>query len=78
MVNIRLAEIKDCEACCRLSEIKELETADGSYISEDYFKKIVDEDEMFFVAEDSNQIVGYILGEPMKVNLAFLSLLTVD
>lgn len=78
MTNIRLAKIEDCNACSKLSEIKELAAADGSFISENYFKKNVDDDEMFFVAEDNNQIVGYILGEPLKDNLAFLSLLTID
>ena len=76
MVIIRLAKIEDCDACCKLSEIKELATADGSYISENYFQKNVDEDEMFFVAEEAGKIVGYILGEPLKDNLAFLSLLS--
>lgn len=78
MVKIRLAKIKDCKACSKLSEIEELKTANGEFISEDYFRKNVDEDEMFFVAEENNQIIGYILGEPLKGNVAFLGLLTVD
>lgn len=78
MTTIRLARIEDCKACCRLSEIEELQTPDGGSISENYFKKNIDDDEMFFVAEENDEIVGYILGEPMKDNLAFLSLLTVD
>ncbi|MFP4424278.1 MAG: GNAT family N-acetyltransferase [Candidatus Woesearchaeota archaeon] len=78
MVNIRLARIGDCKPCCKLSEIKELETPGGGFISENYFKKNIDDDEMFFVAEDNDEIVGYILGEPMKDNMAFLSLLTID
>lgn len=75
---IRLAKPKDCKACHELSKIKELEVADGSYISEDYFKKMVDKDEMFFVAEKDNKIIGYLLGEPLKGDMAFLSLLAVD
>jgi len=78
MVVIRLARIEDCKACSKLSEIKELAIADGTYISENYFKSNVDDDEMFFVAELDSKIVGYILGEPMKGNMAYLSLLAVD
>jgi len=78
MVKIRLAKIEDCTACCNLSKIKELATPEGGHISENYFKKNVDDDEMFFVAEEDGKIVGYILGEPLKDNLTFLSLLTVD
>ena len=79
MTRIRLARIEDCAACHELSKIKELATADGGNISENYFKYLVDSDEMFFVAVDDNdeKIIGYILGEPMKSDLAFLSLLTV-
>ena len=78
MVLIRLAKTEDCKECCKLSQIKELSVADGSYVSEDYFKVMTEEDEMFFVAEEEGKIVGYVLGEPMKDSLAFLSLLTVE
>ncbi len=78
MVNIRLARIDDCLICSELSKIEELMIANGSYVSEDYFKNFVDSDELFFVAEIDNNIVGYILGEPIKGNLAFLGLFTVE
>lgn len=78
MITIRLAKLDDCKACCELSQIKELACADGSYISKNYFEKMVDKDKMFFVAEENDKIVGFVLGEPMKDNLAFMSLLTVD
>lgn len=77
MVNVRLAKIDDCKACAELSKIKELET-NGDYVPEDYFKLLVDDDEMFFIAEFENKIVGFIVGEPMKGGLAFMSILTVD
>lgn len=77
MVNIRLAKIEDCKACAELSKIKELET-NGDYVPEDYFKLLVDDDEMFFIAESENKVVGFIVGEPMKGGLAFMSILAVD
>jgi len=75
---IRLATKKDCISCAELSKIKELKDPHGDFISEEYFRNFVDVDEMFFVAEDNNKIVGYILGEPLKCNLALLGLLTVS
>lgn len=78
MVEIRLAKLEDCEACAKLSEIEELKTPDGEFISTEYFKENIDDDELFFVAEDEGKIVGYIFGEPMKSKMAYLSLLAVD
>jgi len=78
MVRIRLAKIEDCKNCSELSRIEELRPAGSDFISEEYFRGFVDEDEMFFVAEKEREIVGYILGEPMKGNLAHLGLLTVN
>lgn len=78
MVEIRLAKIGDCKKCAELSRIEELRPAGSDFISEGYFRIFVDKDEMFFVAEDKGKIIGYILGEPMKGNLANLGLLTVD
>ena len=78
MVNIRLANLDDCKKCAKLSEIEELKTATGTFITENYFRIFVDEDEMFFVAEENEEIAGYILGEPRKGKLANLGLLTVS
>ena len=78
MVKIRHATLKDCKKCAELSKIVELKPIIGGYISERYFKLFVDKYKMFFVAEENNKIVGYILGEPMKGNIAHLGLLSVD
>ena len=78
MVKIRTAELSDCKICTGLSQIQELQTAGGSFIPEDYFKVCVDEDEMFIIAELKGEIIGYILGEPMKGNNAHISLLVVS
>jgi ribosomal protein S18 acetylase RimI-like enzyme len=78
MINIRLAKLKDCKRCAELSEIDELKTAAGEFLPEEYFKIFVDEDQLFFVAEEEGKLLGYILGEPMKGKMAFLGLLAVD
>ena len=78
MVLIRTATLQDCRLCEELSRIKELTPADGTYITEEYFRCFVDPYDLFFVAEDHGEIVGYILGEPMKGNMAHLGLLTVS
>ena len=77
-MKIRLAITKDCKRCAELSRIQELKPTIGGYITSGYFKNFVDKDKMFFVAEENNQVVGYILGEPLKGKLALLGLLSVD
>ena len=78
MAKIRIAELKDCRRCAELSKIEELKPAVGGYPPKKYFELFVDKDKMFFVAEENDNIVGYILGEPMKGNIANLGLLAVD
>ena len=78
MIKIRNATLKDCRKCAELSRIPELELPLEKYISEKYFRLFVDSDKMFFVAEKGREIIGYVLGEPMKGNLANLGLLAVD
>jgi ribosomal protein S18 acetylase RimI-like enzyme len=75
---IRDATKKDCKACEQLSRIDELKAADGSHISEKYFLSFVDQDKMFFIAEENKKVAGYILGEPLKGKVALLGMLTVD
>jgi ribosomal protein S18 acetylase RimI-like enzyme len=78
MLKIRSAKIEDCKKCSELSRIKELEITNNKYISEDYFRCFIDDDDMFFVAEENKEILGYLLGEPLKGKLALLGLLTVN
>lgn len=78
MVLIRLATLDDCGTCAELSKIRELALTDGSYIPENFFKVRVDDDELFFVAEDQGKVVGYVVGEPLKGGIVYLSLFTVD
>ena len=77
-MKIRLATKKDCKRCAELSKIAELKPTIGGYITPNYFKNFVDKDKMFFVAEENNEVLGYILGEPLKGKLALLGLLSVD
>ena len=75
---IRPASHKDCETCAQLSRIEELATPDGDHLRVEFFSANVDEDEMFIVAEENEQVMGYVLGQPMKGGYAYLSLLAVD
>ena len=77
MVNIRKATKKDIGSIVELSKIEELKTATGGFISESYFNEFIDENGIVFVAEDNDNIIGYVLGEPMKGKLANLGLLAV-
>ena len=77
-MKIRLAILEDCKGCAELSRIEELRPADSDFISEGYFRTFIDRDKMFFVAEEEGEIIGYILGEPMKGGLAYLGLFTVS
>ena len=61
-----------------MSRIDELENPVEGHAPEEYFKLCVDDDEMFIVAEEEGKIVGYILGEPMKGNVAYVGFLTVS
>ena len=77
MVKVRKATKGDIASIVELSKIAELKTAAGGFISESYFKEFMDEAGIVYVAEDNDDIVGYVLGEPMKGKLANLGLLSV-
>ncbi|NHJ14434.1 MAG: GNAT family N-acetyltransferase [Candidatus Thorarchaeota archaeon] len=75
---IRAAMLQDCETCAQLSRIEEHEVPGGNHIPADFFAANVDEDKMFIVAENNGEVMGYVLGQPMKSGYAYLSLLAVD
>jgi ribosomal protein S18 acetylase RimI-like enzyme len=75
---IRPALHQDCETCAGLSRIEEHEVPGGDHLPSDFFAANIDEDEMFIVAEDNGEVMGYILGQPMKGGYAYLSLLAID
>ncbi|MGY5873874.1 MAG: GNAT family N-acetyltransferase [Candidatus Thorarchaeota archaeon] len=77
-ITIRPAAVDDCEVCARLSRIQELDSADADYIPANFFEANIDDDEMFLVAELKGNVVGYVLGQPMKGDIASLTLLTVE
>ncbi len=75
---IRPALFQDCETCALLSRIEEHAIPGGDHIPVDFFAANIDADEMFIVAEENGQVMGYVLGQPMKGGYAYLSLLAVD
>ena len=74
---IRPATPADCARCAALSRIEELRPGTGPYIPERYFRQFSDT-KLFFVAAEKGRVVGYILGEEMRGNLANLGLFAVD
>ena len=75
---IRPARLQDCKKCVELGKIEELKTPEGWDIPINFFQQHIDKDELFLVAEEDNNIVGFALGDPMKGKTAFLIFLTVD
>jgi ribosomal protein S18 acetylase RimI-like enzyme len=75
---VKLGTANDCEACAQLSRIEELDSPGADYIPAEFFEAHVDDDEMFLVAELSGNVVGCVVGQPMKGDWAYISLLAVD
>lgn len=77
-IKVRLGTINDCEACARLSKIEELLSPGVDNLPAEFFEAYIDDDEMFLVAEVEGNVVGCVVGQPMKGNWAYISILTVD
>ncbi|MHA2068895.1 MAG: GNAT family N-acetyltransferase, partial [Candidatus Thorarchaeota archaeon] len=77
-IKVRPAVVNDCEVCAQLSRIEEHEAPAADYLPAGFFEDNIDDDEMFLVAEAKGEVVGYVLGQPMKGDYAYLSLLAVD
>lgn len=84
MALIRSAKPADAKRCEEISRIPELKDAEGNFIPDNYFRNcaLENDDGLFMVAEtqDSkdNEIIGYILGDRLKGNIAHLGLLAVS
>ncbi len=77
-VTVRPARREDCARCAELSRIPELVAIDGTYVGEPFFRRYVDDDGLFLVAEEGNEVKGYILVEPCKGKIAYVQFLAVD
>ncbi len=77
-IKVRPGVVSDCEMCAQLSRIEELDSPGADYVPAELFEAHIDDDEMFLVAEVEGKVVGYVVGQPMKGDWAYISLLTVD
>ena len=77
MVTIRPARLEDCQTCHELGKIQELAFTNGSFLPEEFFRIRVDHDQMFFVAEEEGQVIGFVVGEPLKGGIAYMGSFTV-
>jgi ribosomal protein S18 acetylase RimI-like enzyme len=76
-MNIRKADLRDCESVSQLAKIPELKDALGNSVSKDYFEEIVKKNDYFFVAEENKKIVGFVVAEMLLGKIVFAQLLGV-
>lgn len=74
-MTIRRAELKDVKQCEKISAINEFQTPNGTLPDSKSFQQSLDQ--LFFVAEEKNKIVGLILGYPLTKEQVYLDLFTV-
>ena len=72
---IRKAELKDVKQCEEISNIPEFRMPNGDMPDAKSFEQSLNQ--IFFVAEENNQIVGLILGYKLTKEFVYLDLLTV-
>ncbi len=77
-IKVRLGAAGDCETCAQLSRIDELDNPGADHVPAEFFEAHIDDDEMFFVAEVDGRVVGFVVGQPMKGDWAYITLLAVD
>lgn len=76
-MKIRKAKLEDCNSVYEISKIPELLTATGEECPVWYFESFVKEKQIFFIAEEKNKIIGYILGERITGNICIAHLMAV-
>ncbi|MBM3234503.1 GNAT family N-acetyltransferase [Candidatus Pacearchaeota archaeon] len=67
---IKKAELKDCKACLELSKIPELLNPDGTPSHLWWIESFVNENQIFYVAEERGEIIGFTMGERTTGNIA--------
>ncbi|MHA2141959.1 MAG: GNAT family N-acetyltransferase [Candidatus Thorarchaeota archaeon] len=77
-IKVRPGAASDCKVCAQLSVIEELDSPGTDFMPAEFFEAHIDDDEMFLVAEAKGNVVGCVVGQPMKGDWAYISLLIVD
>ncbi len=74
---IRHATLKDVEACFNLANIPELEIQGGGSPPKFWFEAVINKKQIFLVAEENKNIIGFRMGERIAGNIAFAHLFVV-
>ncbi len=75
-MKIRIANKKDLKECAFISKISELQLNPKKYPDLKYLSQFLGP--LFLIALDEDRIIGYIVGEEGKANVASINLLVVD
>ncbi len=78
MLTIRGGTEKDAAVCARLSKIKELKGPTGWVPTKSYFKLLLEENEIFLLAEENKEVRAYALGERLLGKGVMLWFIVVD
>lgn len=77
MVIIRNAKAGDLPRCEEMSVIPELEGPEGYHPTATYFHSFLNKG-LFLIAEEENQVVGYIAGEVLNSGDVYIDYFVVD
>jgi len=77
VIKIREATLKDVKQCYELSKTPELRTPTGKVPPIHWLENIIKEKQIFVVAQDKKEIVGFRMGERMAGNFAIAHLIAV-
>ena len=76
-IKIRNARLEDIDQCFNLANVRELEIQGGGSPPKYWLKSIIEENQIFLVAEENGEVVGFRMGERIAGNIAFAHLLVV-
>jgi ribosomal protein S18 acetylase RimI-like enzyme len=78
MVKIRPATLKGCEECVKLAFDVKLYATNGKKLPLWWMQSFVKEKQLFLVAEEKKQIIGFIFGERLTGNGLMVHLTAVN
>lgn len=76
-MKVRKAKPEDCKECLELSKTPELLNPGGEPSHLWWIEAFVKENQIFYVAEENKEIVGFIMGERTTGNIAIMHSLVV-
>ncbi|MBI4059326.1 GNAT family N-acetyltransferase [Candidatus Microgenomates bacterium] len=74
-MEIRSATKNDLAVCEQLGRIPEFKLPSGGHLGADFLENYLDRD-FFLVAEENNEVIGYLIAEPLKGKVAILWFIT--